>query len=165
MSFFNIQNTVLIDVQFVCGNFKQQYVKELVILFADSTNTIHHHFKPPYPECKLSSRYLKQNIFNQKYIHGLDWSSGDTDYSMLAYILQTLENYTVIVKGIEKATFLSQFISVDNIIDIQTNKSLSKMVDRYHNCPIHHRGYSRCGVNNVCKILFFLDANNMFLQQ
>lgn len=165
MSFLNIQSTVLIDLQFVCGNYKQQYVKELVILFADSSNPIHHHFKPPYPENQLSPKYVKQNIFIRKYINGLDWSSGDMDYSMLAYILQTLENYTVVVKGPEKAAFLSQFLAANHIIDIQTNRSLSNMVDRYHNCPIHHRGYTRCGVNNVFKIMFFMVSNKMFLQQ
>lgn len=165
MSALNIQSTVLIDLQFVCGNFNQQYVKELVILFADSTIPIHHHFKPPYPENQLSPRHVKQNVFNRKNINGLDWNLGDVDYSMLTYILQTLGNYTIVVKGPEKAAFLSQFLAAKDIIDIQTNRSLSNMVDRYHNCPIHHRGYTRCGVNNVFKIMFFMVTNKMFIQQ
>lgn len=165
MSLLDIRSTVLIDLQFVCGNFKQHFVKELVILFADSSHPIHHHFKPPYPESNLSPRYIKQNNFNRQLINGLHWSSGDMDYSMLANIVQTLDNYTVVVKGPEKAAFLSQFLDVKNIIDIQMNRSLSNMVDRYHNCPIHHRGFSRCGVNNVFKIMFFMVANKMFLQE
>lgn len=165
MSFLNIQSTVLIDLQFVNGNFNQQYVKELVILFADSSNAIHHHLRPPYSEKHLTRRVVRQNIFNRKFINGLDWNSGEMDYSMLAYILQTLEKYTVVVKGPEKAAFLSQFLDANNIMDIQTNKSLSNMVDRYHNCPIHHRGYKRCGINNVFKIMFFMVVNKMFIQQ
>lgn len=161
----NIESTVIIDLQFVCGNFNHLYVKELVLLFADSTAPIHHHFKPPYLKNKLSRRNVRQNAFNKSNINGLEWSSGDLDYSMLAYILQTVENYIVVVKGPEKAAFLGQYLSVNNIIDIKTNQSLTNMVDRYHNCPIHHRSFKRCGINNIFKIMYFMVSNKMFLQQ
>lgn len=164
-SSLDIQSTVLVDIQFVSGNFQQQYAKELVILFADETTPIHHHFESPYPENQLSKRKVKQNAFNHKFVNGLNWNSGDTKYTMLNDILQTIANYNVVVKGVEKAAFLSQYISVNNIINIQTNQSLANMVDRYHNCPIHHRGYARCGVNNVFKIMFYMVYNKMFLQQ
>lgn len=163
--FLDIQSTVIVDIQFVSGNFQQQYVKELVILFADETTPIHHHFESPYPENQLSQKMVKQNAFNHTFVNGLNWNSGDTKYTMLYDILQTIANYNVVVKGAEKATFLSQYLSVNNIINVQTNQSLKNMVDRYHNCPIHHRGFTRCGINNVYKILFFLIANKMFLQQ
>lgn len=161
----NIQSTVIIDLQFVCGNFNQTYVKEMVLLFADTTTPIHHHFKPPYPESELSRKIVRQNTYNKSHINGLDWNSGDLDYPMLAYILQTVENYTIVVKGPEKATFLGQYLSTKNIISIETNQSLVKMVDRYHNCPIHNRAYTRCGINNVFKVMFFMVENKMFLQQ
>lgn len=161
----NIHNTVLIDLQFVKGNFNHQYVKELVLLFADSTTPIHHHFKSPYPENQLSRRIRRQNAFNKLNINDLDWNSGDMDYTMLSNILQTVENFIVVVKGAEKAAFLSQYLSVNNIININCKQSLIKMVDRYHNCPIHRQGYTRCGVNNVFKIMFFMVSNKMFLQQ
>lgn len=161
----DIKSTVLIDLQFVCGNFKQQYVKELVLLFADSTTPIHHHFKPPYSKNILSQRTIRQNTFNKNHINGLDWSSGYLEYSMLAYILQTVENYTIVVKGPEKVAFLGQYLSTNNIININTNQSLANMLDRYHNCPIHHRAFTRCGINIVFKIMFFMVTNKMFLQQ
>lgn len=161
----DIQKTVLVDLQFVCGNFNHQYVKELVLLFADSTTPIHHHFKAPYHQDHLNKKIIMQNAFNKLHINGLDWNSGDMDYAMLTYILQTMENYTIVVKGAEKAAFLGQYLSANNIINIQTNRSLKNMVDRYHNCPIHHKGFQRCGINNVFKIMFFMVTNKMFLQQ
>lgn len=161
----HIQKTVIIDLQFVCGNFNQKYVKELVLLFADSITPIHHHFKAPYNQEQLNKKTLRQNAFIKLHINGLDWNSGDTDYSMLVYILQTVENFNIVVKGAEKAAFLSQYLSAKNIINIQTNRPLKNMVDRYYICPIHHRGFQRCGINNVFKIMFFIVANKMFLQQ
>lgn len=161
---FSIENTVVVDIQFLVGNNNHYYAKELVFLFSDSTTPIHHHIKQPHSEHELSNSAKQNNNYLLNFINGLDWTAGDVDYNNLDDIFQTISSYSIIVKGYAKKQFLAQYLPTNKIIDLSANTSLKNMYDRYHNCPIHDRSYSRCAVNNVHKIMYFMIENKMFHQ-
>lgn len=45
-------------------------------------------FKPPFPWRKLSEKYKRENLHLEMCEHGLDWSTGDYDYTEIGKILQ-----------------------------------------------------------------------------
>lgn len=157
--------TVIIDIQFVTGNYNQVFAKEVVILFANSISPDQYLFKNPYSYLELNEKAIKQCRFVHDNINGLNWSDGHIEYTQLKDILENIKDFTIIVKGIQKQQFIKKFLSCSNILDLNIGCSLKKLKKFQHNCEIHDPNYERCAINNVFKILFYLERNNFFINK
>lgn len=159
---FSQHETVIVDLQFVHGNNFQLYVKELSILKTNSIIPEHYLFKPPYSVNELNEKAVWQNHFNFNNINGLKWGDGFVDYMELGNIFLNLKDLTIIVKGRQKADFLSKYLKESTIINLDTKCSLNTLKDYIHNCTIHDANYKRCAINNVFKILMFMEKQDLF---
>lgn len=160
---FEQNKSVIVDIQYLPGNFNQIFAKEVVFLFANSTSPIQFLFQSPYSVLELDRRSFWQCKFLYENINGLKWTDGEIEYSKLNHILQTIANYTIIVRGNQKKNFLKKFLPKSKIIDIDMGSSLKNFKNFSHNCQIHNSHYKRCGVNIVFKILFFMEKYNKFV--
>jgi hypothetical protein len=159
---FQQNKTAIVDLQFVHGNNFQLYAKELVILKADSISPEYYLFRSPYSLNELGGKSTWQNEFNFKNINGLKWEDGHIPYMELGNILDNLKDFTIVVKGQQKLKFLSKFLKEASIINLDTKCSLKAMKSYIHNCPTHDGDFERCAVNNVFKILIFMEKQELF---
>lgn len=155
--------SVIVDIQFISGNFNQMFPKELVFLFSNSISPTQYLLKSPYSYLELNRKSLRQCKFLHDKINGLKWSDGEIEYTELNNILQTISNFTIIVKGWQKKHFLRKFLPNTKIVDLNVGCSLRNLKNFHHNCQIHQPNYIRCGVNNVFKILFYMEKYNIIV--
>lgn len=73
----------ILDIQFVCGNKGQYFIKELAVLTVGKIVPDTYHFLPPYPYQELSSKARRQIQYDMQNINGLRWNDGDIGYSNL----------------------------------------------------------------------------------
>lgn len=149
---------ILLDFQFVFGNNEQIFIKELAFMNGGSVVPNYYLFKSPYHFKELDKAALRKYYYCKKYVNGLDWKTGCIEYLNVADILSPLNNATIIVVGKAKKEFLEKFLS-SNIINIELNTSLCKLPNYFANCPIHRNFDYRCVLNNVFKILYYLEKN------
>lgn len=159
---YSYNNTVIVDVQFVVSLNKEYTIKELAILPAAQPTPFYFLFKPPYPFRNLDRRAKYQNLYNCRFVNGLDWDFGIEDYSSIKQVLKTYQNCTIIVKGCEKKTALQKLLPLCNIVDLQAVSRLEDLPNFKHNCPYHAESFQRCVVNNVYKIRRCMDNKNLF---
>lgn len=159
---FNREKSVVVDLQFVHGNNNECYVKELAFMMCNSITPSYHIFKPPYSHNELKDSAIWQTNFEYINIHGLKWDDGFVEYTRLGDILQTLKDFTIIVKGFQKAEFLKRFLKSTTIISQDTKVGLGRLINYTHNCPTHSPMYTRCAINNVFKIFIFMHVECLF---
>ncbi len=152
---------VLVDIQSVIGNNGQYFVKELVYMFANSINPVQHILKPPYAFEELNDDAVTQDKYLYHNVTRLRWNDGNDEYLQLPNILNNIQEYTIIVKGDQKKTFLQKFLKNSVIINLDDNISLNSMRNYFHNCQIHDSSFYRCAVLNVYKMLFHMEKNSM----
>jgi len=154
-------SSTIVDFQYVLGNNKQVFVKELAFMPAGTVIPNFFHFKPPYNIKELDNGALKQQHLNQQNVNGLDWSAGDIPYTSLEEILTPLNKYhAVLVRGEIKKNFLIKYLST-NIIDIDIGRSLTQLPNFFTNCRIHKKKLPlRCSLNNLFKLFVFLENTN-----
>lgn len=154
--------TVIVDIQFVVGNGSQYFAKEVVILFANSVFPKIFLLKSPYPFCELEQRAKNQCSFLYNKINGLKWTDGYIEYNRVTEILQQIKDFVIVVKGNDKKNFISKYIPFASIIDLDIGCSLKNLKNYDQNCIIHKSYFQRCGVNNVFKLLIFMEKHNLF---
>lgn len=154
--------TVVVDIQFVAGNYGQLFAKEVVFLFTNSITPTYHLFKCPYSENELDAKAINQNKYTYNNINGLNWSDGSIEYNNMSQIFNGIKDFTIIVKGRQKQDFVKKFLVDSEIIDLDTGCSLKTMRNYSHSCPIHNHFYERCAINNVFKLLIFMEKQNLF---
>lgn len=155
-------DTVVVDIQFLIGKNKENIIKELSILPVNNPSSFYFLFKPPYPFFKLGKRTQFQNLYNCRYINALDWYSGYVDFSTIKDVLSGYQNYTIIVKGLEKKAALQKYLpATTNIVDLDEESRLEDLHDFVHNCPYHDASYKRCAINNTYKIRRVLEQNRL----
>lgn len=160
---YSYTDTVIIDVQFLLGKNKEFIIKELAILPVTHPTALYFLFKPPYPFFKLGKRTQFQNLYNCRYINGLDWYCGSVDYTAIKELLMPYQDCTIIVKGHEKKVALMNYLTSANIIDlIGEDFCLEYQQDYVHNCPYHNTGFQRCAINNTYKIRRYMEQKNLF---
>lgn len=153
-------SSVLVDFQYLLGNNKQVFVKELAFMKAGTVIPNFYHFKPPYHIKELDNDTLRQQSIHRQNINGLDWSEGEIPYTSLGEILLPLNKFaTVIVRGEIKRKFLTKYLST-NIIDVDIGKSLALYPNFYTNCRIHKNIPLRCALNNLFKLFVILENSN-----
>lgn len=157
-------DTVIIDVQFVIGNGKEYYIKEMALLHLNPLKIENFIFKSPFDFSMLLPQARKQNFFIYKNINGLCWEDGDIELSKLEHILKNIsENCSrVIVKGIEKKRMLANFLPNNCIEDLQMETNLDSCFSYGICCDLHiKRLKCRCAINNVLKIRHYLNENQL----
>lgn len=161
------------DIQFVVGNKNQHFAKEIAYVHANSI--VHHHFvfKPPFDYRELDEPARRQNAYNVNNINNLRWIEGNLPYSNVSSILwSSVQNCPtkaiktkIIVKGCQKKEFLLKYFDCDKttieIIDLDMGMSLAKIPNKFTDCEFHTNGEMRCAINNVYKLMFYLNKNNM----
>lgn len=159
---YNRNKTVIIDYQYLLGNYKQQFVKELSIFKTDQIGITLHHFCPPFPEEELSQDAKNQNQFCENYINKLKWKNGWEPYTSLAVILNQFKNSTVLVHSLEKQQFLLQYLKDVRVVDdIPAFKDLPFFM---HNCEIHNKSFRRCSVLHCFQIFVHLEREKMLTE-
>lgn len=159
---FQQSETVIVDVQFVAGNNYQLFAKELVILDCDSIIPLYYLFKPPYSVHELNDRAKRHCEFVCDNINNLRWDDGYIAYNDIKIILQQISNKTIIVKGEQKMVWLQKFLKDSTIVNLDTTVGLNSLKSYRHSCPTHKADYKRCAVNNVFKLLVFMEKTNQF---
>jgi hypothetical protein len=157
-------NTILLDLQFINGNNKQLFVKEICYMHPDMVHIEHIVLKPPYPEEELDDKTKNQIDYCYENINGFRWNDGTIDYLELNLILNGLKDFLIIVKGIEKKKFLQKYLPNTRIYDLDMKKSLSKFFNYRTKCYIHEDQHlKRCAIANVMKLFVFLEKNDLLI--
>lgn len=153
-----ITDKIIIDLQFVIGNEKENLIKEMTILELESSKLQHYIFKPKFHYLKLNTQAKIQNFYNYKYINGLRWIDGTLDYKEIYNILINFVDKVIIVKGVDKKQILQSYLPTTNIIDLDMNKSLEVCLDPGICCKLHeNRLKLRCAYKNVFKIKKYMN--------
>src|SRR6201996_7228108 len=154
-----LRDSVLIDTQFNIDRSGCCFIKELGIMSLDETCPKHYLMKPPHMFHLLSKRLQRQNLYNTRNINAIEWASGDVDIFRLPEILQEYNNADriVYVKGLGKQTELQKYLPKACIVDLGDSFSLRDVRNYVHNCPYHCSSFSRCVINNLFKMKFYLE--------
>lgn len=156
--------TILLDLQFINGNNKQLFAKEISYMQPDIVDVQHFVLKPPYSEQELDDTTKAQIKFCYKYINGFYWEDGAVDYLELCSILNDIKDFDIIVKGIEKKRFLEKYLPNTKIFDLDMKKSLSQFLNYKTKCYIHeHQNLNRCAIANVMRLFVFLEKNDLLV--
>lgn len=157
-------NTILIDLQFINGNNKQLFVKELSYMLPDTANVEHFIFKPPYPEQELNDSTKHQLNYCYNNINGFKWNDGITDYLELFSILNDFKDYDIVVKGLQKKKFLEKYLPNTPIFNLDMKKSINQFYNYKTKCQIHEKNdIKRCGISNVLRIFVYMEKSEQFI--
>lgn len=160
----NNTDIVIIDIQFVIGNEKEYFIKELAILNFESLVAENYIFKPRFHYSKLNTQARIQDYYNYKNINGLRWMDGTLKYENIFDILQKLSDKALIVKGYDKKQILRFYLPTTKIIDLEMSQNLESYTTNSKNyCNLHKQRLKlRCASNNVLKIKqYMLDHKNL----
>lgn len=114
------------DNEFIC--------KEIAVINIKTDECVSKIFKPPFLWSALSNKNKKNVQWLTKYVHGLEWCSGDVSYDNLMTTIQELlsisEINKIYVKGLEKLKWLERFVckKIINLEDFDCPK-LSKLCE------------------------------------
>lgn len=152
---------IIVDIQFICGNRGQCYVKELAILPHGCLIPFVYHFAPPYPREELSFKARLQNNYDFRNINGLNWNDGNIEYNQLANFLSQIKDSLIYVKGEAKEQFIRKYLPDANIQQLKIPK-LSSLQQFETSCEIHGRlPQLRCAVQNCVNIYLYLLMNKI----
>lgn len=134
-------------------------LKELAILSLNTANAepIVFLFKPPFSWRRLTEKYKRENLWLELCYHGLEWKSGNIDYTEIEHVLrENLKNaQQIYVIGEFKQKWLEKFnFQVSDL----TNQgySLFEMPRLVTDCPHHNGSYkSMCALRNVKRMKRF----------
>lgn len=128
-------------------------VKEAAIL-RDGNKLLHWIFEPPFGIHRLTAAEIRQVRWLTKKHHGIAWSDGYVSYNKAKSCLKlALENTQVIVKGLEKKTWLCKLTGIE-ALDADTDLEedvprLSMLQKGLHRCAFHT---GVCAMENVIKL-------------
>jgi len=115
-------------------------------------------FKPPFPWYRLPQKYKRHNLWLECYYHGLDWKSGDLNYSEHKYVIcDTLKHATkTFVSGDLRKSWLER-LGLKTVLDLNewgySPFEHSKIVTV---CPNHNGAYrTTCALHNVKRMKKF----------
>lgn len=92
----------------VAGEF---VIKELAIVDLDHGLCRYVLFKSPYRRQRLNKKYRRVATWLEQHLHGISWSDGEVDYTLLPDVIRDVcDTYSIVfTKGLEKARFLRTF--------------------------------------------------------
>lgn len=152
-------SSVIVDVQgFKLKENNKFICKELAIINLENGLCTTKMFKPPYSWHNLSRENKETARWLTKNLHSLEWCSGDVSYSDFPSTLENLlacdEVGKIYVKGLEKVSWLQQYLHekiIINLEDLDCPK-LSEIHDPFkiYYCNLH---INNCAVRNVNSLL------------
>lgn len=155
-------DTIIIDIQFVVGNEKEYFIKEMAIFELETAKSYNYIFKSKFHYSKLNTHAKIQNYYNYKNINGLLWKDGDLNYQEISNVLNKFISKTIIVRGEDKKRVLKYYLPTTSIIDLEMNIGLESCDDPGVCCSLHkYRPMLRCAYRNIFKIKQYLSNNKM----
>lgn len=153
---------VIIDIQFVIGNRKEYYIKEMAVLQLEPRILKNYIFKPKFHFSNLFSQAKRQNYYIYKNINGLRWEDGDLEYHVLFDILKSIQNKEIIVKGLEKKKILQKILPSTVITDFEMETNLASCSVNNICCDLHTKRLNcRCALKTVYKIHKYMNDYNI----
>lgn len=159
------EKILFIDIQFVVGNGRQLFVKELAMLRQGSIIPTLYFFKPPYPREELNDAITQHGEYICDNINNLQWNDGILLYNDIADILKSFSQHKIYVKGIQKKNFLRQYLQVSTeIVELEDEiPKLGSLRNYKAYCEIHYNKTKnhRCAVQNCINIYMYMLQNNI----
>lgn len=151
------KNKIFLDYQYMLGNNKQIFIKELAFIRSEETFVPQvYYFLPPYSWHDLDNDRREHLNFCEKYINRLSWLDGEDDYINLSYLIRDLNDdesiESIFVKSTEKFNFLINYIPV-KIKLFHMPKSFNKYPLQKFSCKLHDSNFNRCSINHVLQML------------
>lgn len=153
-------NYVFVDIQGFKVNARTFIVKEFCLINGECL--FHYIVKSPISFNRLSETYRRQARYLTNHFHGLSFDCGDIAIQQLTEkIFPQLENKIVLVKGLQKVSWLKQIFQGRGevlCINIESFTSIweVKSHDEYEICDYHNRkfGWSPCvcAISNAIKL-------------
>lgn len=141
-----VMNSCVVEFEAFQGINGELIIKELAIVDVDHGLCHYVLFKPPYGRTRLNRKYKRVADWLQHKLHGISWSEGVVDYTLLpSTIHDVCSTYsTVFTKGLEKARFLSAFHrDVVDLNDINApTYDYSIIGDTSLRCNVTKHGYT-----------------------
>ena len=124
------------DFEAFKSNQSQYYTKEIAILNNDGKQCYNYHIA--YPCCMVFTPADLRTAYFQYRRHGLAWEFGDFNFlDAIAEIKSKVGFDTIYVKGLEKATFLKQFLrNVKCMAEQPSLNSLNNCLNEV--CELNH---------------------------
>lgn len=157
MSSINRSEIAVVDFQYCHGNDNNIFMKELAFMSGVSVIPNYFVFKNPFDKRELTRAGRRKNRYTQKFINGLDWSSGSVNYCSVGDILMPLNNYKYIfVVGKLKRDFLLKYVKT-TVINLENKVNLTHLNNYFTACPFHVDNRFKCALNNVYKLFIYID--------
>ena len=139
-------------------------LKELAILcLSDNSEPLVRLFKEPFPWKRLTDMYWEENLWLERHYHGIPWSSGDFDYTLIGTIIrETLKDATrIIVRNQIIQQWMRKRWSYQQIINLEEWGYPAKDLPRQVTVCTNHNGEYKatCALHNVklMKTFYFDD--------
>lgn len=163
---FERASTILLDFQYINGNKRQIFIKELAFMEGNNLKIHHHHFLPPFPEAELDYLSVRTNTYCRDHLNFLDWNNGNVSYLEVEPILRSLDRYeTVLVHGTQKRDFLRNKYKMTNVEILDEMPSYKSMFKYQHTCPTHLPNVVYCAYSHVFSMFLYLIENKKFLEK
>ena len=111
------------DIQMLRGQSGEYVLKEFAVFEPTDVAQVYKAatFAPPYAAEFLPEKYVKQNSYGARHLHGLRWDDGDLSYEQLPRILYEMtRQYKVLyVKGEDKKKILQFFLPTKDVYNIE----------------------------------------------
>lgn len=109
-----------VDVQGFIGLGDKFIVKEVAFYENLSKTMSHYIFRDPYQWSLLPNELRHQVKYLQHNHHGFRWTDGFTNYGSLAHVMRGYLDRTplVLVKGLEKISWLGEYVENLNAVDM-----------------------------------------------
>jgi len=154
-----------VDMQGFTMPGKNYALKELAILPLNyDEEPLVRLFKPLFSWPRLTEKYKRQNLWLELYHHGLEWNSGDLDYSELNFVIRdTLKDAVkIFVSGDLKKNWLERYDL--KVLDLNEwgypSFERSKIVTVCANHNGSHR--TTCALHNVKRMKqFYIEGSCM----
>lgn len=109
--------TAILDVQCVLGANNIYFIKEMSVVDTETWATQHWIFKNSNITQDAKSRSV--NKWLERYYHGLSLDYGEVEYEELVKILNSLNFFTIYVKGEQKMNIIKNIVPYINVVNIE----------------------------------------------
>lgn len=155
--------TIIVDFQYLHGNKKQIFIKELAIMEANNIGITNYHFLPPFSSKELNEQCRSTNEYCEKNINFLRWDDGILPYTQLEEIMCELEmsGRTIIVQTEWKKRFLDRYLTRVQVIEAMPGFNYHFKYG--HPCPTHLFNQTRCSTLHVFLIFLYMEKHCYFV--
>ena len=143
-------------------------LKELAIhCLSDNSEPLVRLFQEPFPWKRLTDKYREENLWLERHYHGIPWSSGDVDYTLIGTIIrEILKDATrIIVRNQIIQQWMQKRWSYQQIINLEEWGYSAKDLPRQVTVCTNHNGKYKVtyALHNV-KLMKTFYFNDIFME-